>query len=160
MLKKLCTLEMVVACLVITTLPACKEPQTKEEPMQPKQEQPATKIVTVPSGLRYEVLKIADEQAKTVEKGQRVTVHYTGWLNVDDKAGKQFDSSVDRGQPFVFQVGVGHVIKGWDEGVIGMKVGEKRRLYVPANLGYGARGAGAVIPPNADLIFDVEVIAV
>src|SRR6266481_4375282 len=88
---------------------------------------------------------------------QPVTVHYTGWLqNPDGSAGKKFDSSLDRGQPFDFPLGGGRVIRGWDEGVAGMKVGGKRRLIIPAALGYGARGAAGVIPPNATLIFDVE----
>lgn len=111
-----------------------------------------------PSGLRYAILKEAPAGAQYPKKGSVVTVHYTGWLNDGkDGEGKKFDSSVDRGQTFQFVLGVGQVIKGWDEGVAGMKVGEKRRLYIPAGLGYGARGAGAVIPPNANLIFDVEL---
>lgn len=92
------------------------------------------------------------------KSGQQVRVHYTGWLDDGGKKGKKFDSSVDRGQPFVFGLGVGMVIRGWDEGVAGMKVGEKRTLYIPSEKGYGSRGAGGVIPPNANLIFDVELL--
>ncbi len=87
-------------------------------------------------------------------------MHYTGWLDNQGEKGKKFDSSVDRGSPFRFPLGAGRVIAGWDEGVKGMKVGGKRRLKIPPELGYGARGAGAVIPPNATLIFDVELLGV
>jgi peptidylprolyl isomerase len=92
--------------------------------------------------------------------GQKCVMHYTGWLYEDGKKGAKFDSSVDRGQPFEFTIGVGQVIKGWDEGVASMKVGGKRALIIPAALGYGARGAGGVIPPNATLLFDVELLGV
>ena len=92
--------------------------------------------------------------------GRRVTVHYTGWLYENGAKGKKFDSSVDRGQPFEFPVGAGRVIRGWDEGVATMKVGGKRTLIVPPEMGYGARGAGGVIPPNATLMFDVELLGV
>ncbi|MDP2832022.1 MAG: FKBP-type peptidyl-prolyl cis-trans isomerase [Pseudomonadota bacterium] len=88
--------------------------------------------------------------------GKQVTVHYTGWLT----NGSQFDSSLDRGEPFDFSLGRGQVIRGWDEGVAGMKVGGKRKLTIPPEMGYGARGAGGVIPPNATLVFDVELLAV
>jgi FKBP-type peptidyl-prolyl cis-trans isomerase len=95
--------------------------------------------------------------------GSDVSVHYTGWLHdpsAPDQKGKKFDSSVDRGQAFEFPLGGGRVIKGWDEGVAGMKIGGKRTLIIPAEMGYGARGAGGVIPPNATLVFDVELLGV
>ena len=106
------------------------------------------------SGLQYVDLVVGT--GEVAQAGQTVAVHYTGWLT----NGKKFDSSVDRGQPFSFPLGAGRVIKGWDEGVQGMKVGGKRKLTIPANLGYGARGAGGVIPPNATLVFDVELLDV
>ena len=93
-------------------------------------------------------------------KGKRVTVHYTGWLHNDGVQGAKFDSSKDRNDPFVFSLGAGMVISGWDEGVAGMLVGGTRTLIIPATLGYGARGAGGVIPPNATLKFDVELLGV
>lgn len=113
-------------------------------------------MVTTDSGLRYEDHLVGD--GTVAIRGDRVEVHYTGWLNDGDQHGKKFDSSVDRGKTFSFLLGAGRVIKGWDEGVAGMKIGGKRTLYIPAALGYGARGAGRSIPPNADLIFDVELI--
>ena len=94
------------------------------------------------------------------KSGQTCVMHYTGWLYNDGKKGKKFDSSVDRNEPFEFPIGQGQVIKGWDEGVASMKVGGKRTLIIPAALGYGARGAGGLIPPNATLMFDVELLAV
>jgi FKBP-type peptidyl-prolyl cis-trans isomerase FkpA len=106
-------------------------------------------------GLKYWDLKVGT--GKEAKKGQTVKVHYTGWL-LDN--GTKFDSSLDRGQPFQFTIGEGQVIRGWDEGVAGMKVGGKRQLRIPPELGYGARGAGGVIPPNAFLIFDVELLDV
>ncbi len=115
---------------------------------------PEGQSVTTSSGLQYVDLVIGS--GDTALAGQSVTVHYTGRL----ENGNTFDSSVDRGQPFSFPLGAGRVIKGWDEGVQGMKVGGKRRLTIPASLGYGARGAGGVIPPNATLIFDVELLGV
>ncbi len=113
---------------------------------------------TTPSGLQFEDSVVGD--GKQAQAGQDVTVHYTGWLWTDGKKGAKFDSSLDRREPFEFELGGGMVIKGWDEGVQGMKVGGKRTLIIPANLGYGARGAGGVIPPNATLCFDVELLGV
>ena len=110
--------------------------------------------ITTSSGLTYVDEVIGNGEVAVT--GKTATVHYTGWL----ENGTQFDSSVDRGQPFSFRLGVGQVIKGWDEGVQGMKVGGKRKLTIPANLGYGARGAGGIIPPHATLIFDVELLGV
>jgi peptidylprolyl isomerase len=120
--------------------------------------QDAGTTVTTPSGL-----KITDTQAGTgasPKTGQTCVMHYTGWLYENGAKGKKFDSSVDRGEPFEFSIGVGQVIGGWDEGVATMKVGGKRTLIIPPELGYGARGAGGLIPPNATLIFDVELLGV
>ena len=110
--------------------------------------------IKTPSGLTIEDLIVGTGDAASA--GQKVSVHYTGWT-VD---GKKFDSSKDRGQAFLFSLGRGEVIRGWDEGVAGMKVGGKRKLTIPPELGYGARGAGRVIPPNSTLVFEVELLAV
>ncbi len=99
-------------------------------------------------------------QGDAASSGQRVTVHYTGWLDNNGNKGSKFDSSRDRNEPFAFSLGRGQVIKGWDQGVAGMKVGGKRKLTIPPDLGYGARGAGGVIPPNATLLFEVELLGV
>ncbi len=114
----------------------------------------SSKMITTPSGLQY--IDIKEGTGATPKTGQKVVVHYTGTL----ENGTEFDSSRRRGQPFSFTIGVGQVIKGWDEGVGSMKVGGRRELIIPANLGYGARGAGGVIPPNATLKFDVELLEV
>ena len=115
-------------------------------------------MISTPSGLQYEDTVVGE--GAVAKAGQRVSVHYTGWLYNNGEAGAKFDSSKDRGQPFVFPLGAGHVIKGWDEGVQGMAVGGTRRLVIPAELGYGTRGAGGVIPPNATLLFEVDLLAV
>jgi FKBP-type peptidyl-prolyl cis-trans isomerase FkpA len=112
---------------------------------------------TTPTGLQY--LDTTEGTGAAATKGHSVTVHYTGWLYNNGTQGAKFDSSKDRNDPFVFHLGAGMVIRGWDEGVAGMKVGGARTLIIPAELGYGSRGAGGVIPPNATLKFDVELLA-
>ncbi len=111
-------------------------------------------MITTTSGLQYEDL--AEGTGGAAAAGDSVEVHYTGWLT----DGSKFDSSHDRRRPFAFKLGAGQVIKGWDEGVAGMKVGGKRKLRIPPGLGYGSRGAGGVIPPNAELIFEVELLGI
>ena len=118
-------------------------------------------MITTASGLQYE--DTTPGTGATAAAGQRVAVHYTGWLHqpeATDGRGTKFDSSKDRGDPFKFQLGAGQVIGGWDEGVQGMQVGGTRTLLIPPELGYGARGAGGVIPPNATLVFEVDLLAV
>ena len=109
-----------------------------------------------PSGLQIDDVKVGD--GPEAAPGDQVRVHYTGWLWEDGEATGKFDSSKDRGDPFEFPLGQGHVIRGWDEGVAGMKVGGVRRLIIPSELGYGSRGAGGVIPPNATLLFEIELL--
>ncbi|HEY5973515.1 MAG TPA: FKBP-type peptidyl-prolyl cis-trans isomerase [Geobacteraceae bacterium] len=138
-----------VAFALLAPLCALPAVAAKEEPKAA-----AGKAVTTASGLKYTDIKVGTGASPV--KGKMVTVHYTGTLT----NGKKFDSSVDRGQPFQFVIGVGQVIPGWDEGVMSMKVGGKRKLVIPPNLGYGAQGAGGVIPPNATLNFDVELLDV
>ena len=150
---------VVFAVAVLSAACATKEetaPNSGANPFQGKEAASVTtgNEVSTPSGLQY-----VDEVVGTgaaPAKGNTVSVHYTGTLT----DGSKFDSSVDRGQPFEFTIGVGQVIKGWDEGVLSMKVGGKRKLIIPPDLGYGARGAGGVIPPNATLLFDVELLGV
>jgi peptidylprolyl isomerase len=120
--------------------------------------QTAGKIMTTPSGLQ--IIDSTVGTGASPKPGQTCVMHYTGWLYEDGKKGKKFDSSVDRNEPFEFPIGRGRVIGGWDEGVATMKVGGKRTLIIPPALGYGARGAGGVIPPNATLMFDVELLGV
>lgn len=116
-------------------------------------------VSAAPSELKITTLQAGD--GDSAQPGQMVTVHYTGWLfdaAADNNQGNKFDSSVDRGRPFSFPLGAGRVIRGWDQGVAGMQIGEKRRLIIPPHLGYGARGAGNVIPGGATLVFDVELL--
>src|SRR5947209_18603750 len=139
----------VVALAGLGTVLALTAPGSAQDKKEEKK-----KVVTTKSGLKYEDLK--EGTGAEAKKGDTVEVHYTGWLT----DGKKFDSSVDRGQPFSFKLGAGMVIEGWDEGVAGMKVGGKRKLTIPAELAYGPRGAGGVIPPNAELTFDVELLKI
>ena len=134
-----------------------KPASTKSTKAKAKQNQGA-QMITTETGLKY-----VDTQAGTgalPQRGQRIVVHYTGWLSDKGQKGKKFDSSLDRKEPLVIPIGVGKLIKGWDEGLLSMKVGGKRTLYIPSNLGYGPRGAGGDIPPNADLIFEVELLGI
>lgn len=155
----------VAGCVSLALLSGCdaskdKAPQ-KSVPAQTQQQQgkdSTMERITMPSGLSYQVLK--EGSGASPQIGRYVRVHYTGWLDNKGEPGTKFDSSVDRDQPFMFRIGVGEVIRGWDEGVLTMKVGEKRRLFIPARLGYGDRGAGRSIPPRADLIFDVELLEI
>jgi FKBP-type peptidyl-prolyl cis-trans isomerase FkpA len=154
--EKFIVLLLLVAAI---SIPACSQKEATNAAPKAAETQaaPATAsagAVTTASGLSYTDLVAGSGASPT--SGKNVTVHYTGWL-VD---GKKFDSSVDRGEPFVFRIGAGEVIPGWDEGVMSMKVGGKRKLIIPAQLGYGAAGAGGVIPPNATLIFEVELLDV
>ena len=112
---------------------------------------------------QLQIVELKPGAGPAVKAGQTAVVHYTGWLYMEDapdQKGRKFDSSVDRGDPFSFPVGGGQVIQGWDQGVAGMQAGGQRRLVIPAELGYGARGAGGVIPPNATLVFDVELLGI
>ena len=149
----------ILICACLATLFACASAQatdkksTKAAAAKPAAAAPS-KPVTTASGLIYEDLVVG--KGAVAKGGDRVSVHYTGWLTDHTK----FDSSRDRGVPFEFPLGMGQVIPGWDQGVVGMKVGGKRKLTIPPNLGYGATGAGGVIPPNATLIFEVELLGI
>jgi peptidylprolyl isomerase len=156
-MKNVSPITIMSLCCLLTSCGASDKTEKTKEIDNMKQDTPAK---SVSAELKREILKAAAADAKSPARGQRVTVHYTGWLDDNGKPGRKFDSSVDRGEPFTFTIGIGQVIKGWDDGVMSMKIGEKTRLTIPAHLGYGARGAGHVIPPNATLIFDVELISV
>ena len=141
-----------LAAIALVALPAAGDEKGKAD----EKGKSESKMQRLPSGLQYEDVKVGTgAEPKT---GQTCVMHYTGWLWENGAKGAKFDSSVDRGQPFEFPLGQGRVIKGWDEGVATMKVGGKRNLLIPPALGYGARGAGKVIPPNATLLFEVELL--
>lgn len=135
-----------------TIAPAATKPETQASPMTPNESE--SQLITTPSGLKYQDLVVGT--GALPQPGQNVVVHYTGKLT----DGTKFDSSLDRNQPFSFRLGAGQVIKGWDEGLSTMRVGGKRQLTIPPDLGYGARGAGGIIPPNATLVFDVELLRI
>lgn len=159
-MKKVLAISMCSTSILLFAVCPCNKPKPKPKPKPQTtitKESPMSRK-TMSSGLSYEIIK--EGSGESPQTGKLVTVHYTGWLDENGQPGKKFDSSVDRGMPFTFKIGVGQVIEGWDKGVMAMKPGEKRRLYVPSQLGYGASGAGAVIPPHADLIFDVELIEI
>lgn len=146
MLKNLVVFGLTLLCIAIVGMVQVRPAHAVDVPKET--------IVTTPSGLKYVEIQVGT--GAIPKTGQKVTVHYTGTL----ENGKKFDSSLDRGQPFQFQIGIGQVIKGWDEGLSTMKVGGKRKLIIPPDLGYGSRGAGGVIPGNATLIFTVELLGV
>ncbi len=155
MMKKTSILFLSAAFASAFVATAARADDPKPTPV-PGAEKSESKMTKTPSGLQYEDVKVGE--GASPQKGQTAVVHYTGWLWENGAKGKKFDSSVDRGQPFSFPIGMGRVIKGWDEGVMTMKVGGKRILLIPADLAYGSRGAGGVIPPNATLIFEVELL--
>jgi peptidylprolyl isomerase len=152
--KFLITLGLIIAMTASAPSKATAADMQAATPLSGEEMAALPMQVTTPSGLQYTDLKVGD--GASPRAGQTVTVQYTGTLT----NGKKFDSSRDRGTPFSFKIGVGQVIKGWDEGVMGMKIGGHRILKIPADLGYGASGAGSAIPPNATLLFDVELLGV
>ena len=161
--------------LVAGLMVACSREKPAEPAAAPAAEAPAAQTAATPEPaavapsnagtetMPMQKIELAPGSGAEIKSGQSALVHYTGWLydaKAPDNKGQKFDSSVDRNEPFEFPVGGGMVIKGWDEGVVGMKVGGKRRLVIPPEMGYGQRGAGGVIPPGATLVFDVELLAI
>lgn len=153
-----------VACTKKDDSSTAAEPAAAEPAAASAQPTPAdTPTTTGSETMPLQKTDLTPGNGAEIKSGQTALVHYTGWLYdaaAPDNKGKKFDSSVDRNEPFEFDVGGGHVIRGWDEGVAGMKVGGKRRLVIPPEMGYGARGAGGVIPPGATLVFDVELVEI
>ena len=154
MMRTLSVLLSIVVAAVLSVASAIAQDTKPAEPEKKSE----SKMIKTASGLQYEDTKVGT--GATPKAGQTCVMHYTGWLWENGAKGKKFDSSLDRGTPFSFPLGQGRVIKGWDEGVASMKVGGKRTLLIPPDLGYGSRGAGGVIPPNATLIFEVELLEV
>ena len=164
-MKKIITLSLVLSVSAFMT--ACNDTTSAPETKSTTESAPATSEASAtPAEATITSLVKDDVKVGTgaeASAGQTVSVHYTGWLydpSAADKHGKKFDSSRDRGTPFQFPLGAGRVIKGWDQGVAGMKIGGQRTLTIPADMAYGARGAGGLIPPNATLIFDVELMGI
>jgi peptidylprolyl isomerase len=154
--------QLLIGCSVIiastSLMVNCRNTnKAKNVTIVPIESKNTTRIKTA-SGLEYEILQEGSGDCPSV--GDELTVHYNGWLYIDGEFGDLFDSSVLRDKPYTFIIGVGRVIKGWEEGVMTMKVGEKRRLFIPSELGYGKRGVKHLIPANTDLIFDVELISI
>ncbi|MCE5293278.1 MAG: FKBP-type peptidyl-prolyl cis-trans isomerase [Chlamydiales bacterium] len=155
------TLGIIIGCLVIIGAVLCiflaglTSRAAKDTPTTMTTDKSA--LQTTPSGLRYQVIKAAPKDAIKPKAGQKVFVQYTGWLSDNDQPGQKFDSSYDRSEPFVFVLGRNQVIKGWDESLADMKVGEKRRVIIPPALAYGKQAIGRIIPANSTLIFDIEL---
>src|SRR5450756_1802516 len=147
-----------IAAIALAAIPVRADEKPNASDKEKTEKKGESKMQRLPSGLQYEDTKVGN--GATPKTGQTCVMHYTGWLWENGAKGAKFDSSVDRGQPFEFPLGQGAVIKGWDEGVATMKVGGKRALLIPPALGYGARGNGGAIPPNATLMFDVELLGV
>lgn len=156
----LCALALAAPAALAQTkqAPKADAPVAKAEAAAPAEAKKESKMMKTASGLSYEDVVVGTGASPAT--GQTCVMHYTGWLWVNEAKGTKFDSSVDRGTPFEFPIGRGRVIKGWDEGVATMKVGGKRTLLIPPQLGYGDRGAGNVIPPGATLLFEVELLGV
>ena len=157
MKKRFALLSAAAFAVALATAPAVAD-EVKPASAQDAAQKGESKMQKTPSGLQYEDIK--EGTGASPKPGQTCVMNYTGWLWENGAKGKKFDSSLDRGTPFEFPIGQGRVIKGWDEGVATMKVGGKRMLLIPPQLAYGARGAGGVIPPNATLIFEVELLGV
>jgi FKBP-type peptidyl-prolyl cis-trans isomerase FkpA len=166
------SLSLLTMTLAVITLLACSPKEDKPAdsttaaapaPATEPAAEAAAPAATGTENMPMQKIDLTPGTGAEIKSGQNALVHYTGWLYdaaATDNKGKKFDSSVDRNEPFEFPVGAGMVIKGWDEGVVGMKVGGKRRLVIPPEMGYGARGAGGVIPPGATLVFDVELVEI
>ena len=165
------TVRSLALALCLTAVIGCSS-RDKPAETAPAPESAATETAAAPADapastgtetMALQKTELAPGNGAEIKSGQTALVHYTGWLYdaaAPESKGKKFDSSVDRNEPFEFPVGAGMVIKGWDEGVVGMKVGGKRRLVIPPEMGYGSRGAGGVIPPGATLVFDVELVEI